>query len=402
MKQNRKNRWQSIALLLGVLSVCACTKVDQPTDNRSQGNVISFSKPILQPVSTLTKAQAGVVSDQYNPNERFRVFAQWDQFGFLHWGEVGQNGVASAPYLDGVTTRYDDVLDGWITCDESGNPTPYEWPLSGVLTFAAYSPADLVPTHASEADYGRTMVEGIEHSGLKIKGFKVNRNIEEQIDLMYGKRSYNKRSSASDRTSPTYHGVDLVFHHALSLINFRFHLDHANGREVYLNKLTLSDASIEGDFHEWIYESEANPDSYLSDNNHRKWDAVNVNAGSGIVFTIFEAKTQAEEVKLEEITDSTPPFMTHPLMMIPQRFAQSVGPGGAILDAPDARIEIVLRMQDHSLQTTSFPLKDLSASWQAGKSYTYTVSVGATAIEFQPGISEWGTNGTEDVIVNPS
>ena len=175
---------------IAIASFASCAKNEVLPAEQSE---IKFAAS----VGTATKAVAGELTDNaYPKNENFNVYAVWHQEDFVSWD-------ASSLYMDDVKTAYDATVNGWVALNK------HYWPKNGKMTFAAYSPSDV---NAESHEYTAT--------GLKLKGFQVEPDAKNHIDVLYSERSYNKVKGSEDNTNVDYNEVDIDFKHALSSCQF--------------------------------------------------------------------------------------------------------------------------------------------------------------------------------------
>ena len=372
-----------------------CSKDDDVMGGES-GVAIGFARPIVAP--STTKVVTGPFIDTYNQGENFKFFAQWDKVGFSQWEGTGTTSNQSRPYLTDVEARYNPSSLGWMPY-ANGQFVDYDWPLEGVLTFAAYSPAELVDYCESAPTYGVYTDGSKNFSGLRIYNYTVPATHDQQIDIMYSKRAYNKRALRS--TTSLYNHVDLVFQHALSRVRFTARCDRSNTR-VWLKKLSIKKVCNKGSFTEWVVEKDPQHkhDEYFTSLNHRKW-SVDHNSLADKHFTFLDQPAG------QEIFEETPDkkrFESVDMLLMPQRFSPSQGPQGNQLDAKDAYIEIQYSRDisnPDSTYVSTMKLGDLTPAWLGGKVYTYHISIGTSLIEFEPDVSQnWGDT-ADDVIINP-
>lgn len=334
-----------------LLMISACTKTDA---DLVQKEPISFSNPIIQP-NTRT-----IIEDtNYPTTESFKVWAQWDQNGFVHWNGNGLQDKPSAMYMNGLEVSYKGGY--WATKDT------YYWPKDGGLTFAAYSPFSLNASYTQE--------------GLKIDKFKVDSNAP--TDILYSKRAYNCRYNPD--------GQNIVFYHALAKVRFKIVADYDG---VKLVSLKVRSICTTGNFNENIIEDEAAPDTYKTNANKRKWTIVE-NKGNEIVADYLADFNGKIDIPQKGVGLSVEPLTSQSILVMPQRFAQSAGPMGNVIDATHAFFEIKYTDKSGTVHTSTedkAKIASFTPVWEPGKSYTYTITIGSNKINFNvDGVEEWGT-----------
>lgn len=334
------------------------------TDDASENNQevkspqkITFNAPV---VSGITRAVAGenpnTAGGSYNTTESFAVYAVWHDEDFNGWN----NG---SIYMDNVNVIYDggnvDEKEGtgaWFPA------TDYYWPKDGYLTFAAYSPADAKGTKT----YGAT--------GLKIENFEVETDATKQYDLMFSKRTYKRYSSLND-DNPTYDGVNIVFVHALSSIQFAVKTEGTyTGTEIKLKKISLWGVNSKGTFNETI--DETTPSTYNSTPEWSDHSEVITNTNAYVAYNnttglVVENTQQALNGGANQ-TD---------LILMPQKIPTT----GTV------RI-------DYSIKSTSgveidqvaeIEIDDYTKAWEYNTRYTYTIVIGLDKIYFAPTVEAW-------------
>ncbi len=225
------------------LSLAGCVSHDLGEDPRTGDRLVAFPTPL---VSAATRA----AETDYPENSSFGVFGLYYPDGdFTGW----DNTQGSVLYIDGEEFKFSESLDDSTEGTGAWISTPaYIWPKTGKMTFAAWSPYSVKAAYGDNFSYGAT--------GLIINGFSTGNN--GGCDLMYAERAYDKTSSAGG-SNPTYDGIDIVFHHALSALRFSASASSkSEGVTVAITRVTLWGFARQGDFCENV--SEDNPVSYNS------------------------------------------------------------------------------------------------------------------------------------------
>ena len=374
-----------LAAFAGIL-LAGCTSDEQTEVATSRtDNPIVFNSPI---VNAQTRAVAGEqpVNGKYSTLEKFCVYAVQHIGDFQGWANGTQL------YLDNLEVSYNANIVG-TTKGGWEPPYPVYWPKTeeAKLTFAAYS-----PSAASEfrLEYNS--------SGLSLTGFTPKSNVAEQYDLMYSSRSYNRTASRNELTPGTghttnsYNGVDILFHHALSSINFK-----AKTAAIYPNtvikiqRITINNAYTKADFKENITNEDV-------DNFEREpyWS----NFQTPTDYVVFNSETDALS------TTATDP-LGHPALLIPQKmdgtdessagqeikvtvnYTIKVGNGTAVDQT--GVVSFVHGNNDGYFTDGTNKIE----AWEMGKRYTYTISIGLdNIIYFSPEVDEWNKiNATGDI-----
>ena len=370
-----------LAAFAGIL-LAGCTSDEQTEVATSRtDNPIVFNSPI---VNAQTRAVAGEqpgADGKYSTSENFRVYAVQHIGNFQGW-----TAAETQLYLNNLEVIYKPSINDNGTTKAGWAPSfPVFWPKTdnAKLTFAAYSPSD-----ANEFNpvYNNT--------GLSFTGFTPKPTVADQYDLMYSSRSYNRTASRNELTPGTghttnsYNGVDILFHHALSSINFK-----AKTAAIYPNtvikiqRITINNAYTKADFKENITNEDV-------DNFEREpyWS----NFQTPTDYVVFNSGTDALS------TTATDPF-GHPALLIPQKmdgtdessagqeikvtvnYTIKVGDGAAV-----AQTGVVSFKDGYNNGYFNDGNGNDIEAWEMGKRYTYTISIGLNnIIYFSPEVDNW-------------
>lgn len=224
----------AIALIAGV----SCTKQVPVTDN-SPDVAIAFS-----PITHKAGTKALITGATYPTNHNFNVWSVFSQndlaFGDLATASnysdfIGTGGGAGAEFTHAGTAPN----DYW-----KGNGTAYYWPRAGKLSFVAFSPSDV------DATYTWTT-----------KTFaKAAYTINQAKDLMYSDITPNKTRNDFDTSFPyddlssgdtgfgDYKGVNILFHHTQSLVQFKVVKENtASNETITVTQIALVNPYVTGD-----------------------------------------------------------------------------------------------------------------------------------------------------------
>lgn len=366
-----------LAAFAGIL-LAGCTSDEQTEVATSRtDNPIVFNSPI---VNAQTRAVAGEqpgADGKYSTSENFRVYAVQHIGDFQGWTATG-----TQLYLKNLEVSYNPSIDGTTKGGWAPTNTVY-WPKTenAKLTFAAYSP--------SEANQFSPTYSG---SGLSLTGFTPKSNVADQYDLMYSSRSYNRTESTNQLTSGTghttssYDGVDILFHHALSSINFKAKTaaNYPN-TEIKIKKITINNAYTKADFKENITNEEVA--NFAS---APYWS----NFQTPTNYVVYDSETDALSTTVTEL-------LGKPALLIPQKMNGSdassnaeikvtvnytikVGDGEAV-----AQTGIVSFVNGNNGDYFTDGTNAIVA-WEKGKRYTYTISIGLNnIIYFSPEVDNW-------------
>lgn len=367
-----------LAAFAGIL-LAGCTSDEQTEVATSRtDNPIVFNSPI---VNAQTRAVAGEqpVWDAtnskyiYSTSENFRVYAVQHIGNFQGWATGTQL------YLKDLEVSYQTNLNG---TNAGWAPSyPVYWPKTenAKLTFAAYSPSEA-------SQFNHTYDE----SGLSLTGFTPKSNVAEQYDLMYSSRSYNRIASRNEltpgtgHTTSSYAGVDILFHHALSSINFKAKTaaDYPN-TEIKIKKITINNAYKKADFKE-------NITNEVTDERAPSWS----NFQTPTNYVVYDGGTSLSSTSVTGLLGS-------PALLIPQKMDGTDASSNAEIKVT---VNYTIKVGDGEAvaQTGVVSFKNGNnggyfkdgankiEAWEMGKRYTYTISIGLNnIIYFSPEVDEW-------------
>lgn len=352
-----------LAAAAGIV-LSGCVKNEPAETFGASDSKITFEAPA---VGATTRAIPGEIDNSvaYPENESFNV-----------WGWYHENTYTSFDALTNYMTQADGKP---IMVAKEGNTwapaTDYFWPKTGMLTFAAYSPADAAGTYTHTAQ------------GLQIEGFTVPA-VSGQYDLMYSDRAYNRTSSTNQyptnkpEVSNGYEGVDIVFHHALSSIVFKVGTkeNYSEGADIdfKIKSITIKNVYGAGDFNENL------TDGNGSTTRTPAWSAT---GNANVEYVAFTGDFAVPEDKTY-----TEPTGAADMILLPQSFESN--------DA--AVVEIAYTYETAAsgaiAATETFNLNSTTnaKAWEPNKRYTYRIIFGLDKITFAPIVENW-----EDVTVEP-
>lgn len=353
-----------LAATAGIV-LSSCVKNEPDTKFEASDSKITFEAPA---VGATTRAVPGEIDNSvaYPIDEKFNVWGWYHETDYTNFAAL---------------TNYMTQADGKpVMVVKNGNTwapeTDYFWPKTGMLTFAAYSPADAAGTYTHTAQ------------GLQIEGFTVPA-VGAQYDLMYSDRAYNRTESKNNysgtqMTNP-YDGVDIVFHHALSSIVFKVGTaeDYSTGADIdfTIKSIKIKNVYGAGDFNETLTDGTTTRKPVWTATGDANAEYV---AFSGD-FAVPEDGTTFSEPTLED-ADPTD------LILLPQSFESN--------DA--AVVEIAYTYETAAsgeiAATETFILKNSTnaTAWEPNMRYTYRILFGLNKITFAPIVENW-----EDVTVIP-
>lgn len=283
-----------------IIFMFACARVE----TRKPDNSIRFS-PVA---SKSTRAIISGVS--YPIDESFTVSAY-------------ANGTYA--YFEEQTASYSAVKHFWAT-DE----VQY-WPLSGSLTFQAYSPSSASGIEVSS-------------SGISADGYTIINTAQMNTDLCYASATVPDCANHPD-------SVSLTFSHALSQIVIRakaadYYNDANREVSISVNSLALTGIYSTGDFADGAWTNQDNEFSYT--------------ISSSSTALSYDAQHEPETVNLCSC------------LLIPQELG------------PNAKLRVgfsiiqTVNSVDHSLENppAQIAIGSNITEWEPGKKYIYTLSIG--------------------------
>lgn len=293
---------------------------------------------MMSPFGTsLTKAEQGLLEQ----DKVFGVYAYWSDCADGTVWNRPEAWAASSLYLDNVAFSYSD--GNW-----GGRDQAYYWPFEGSLMFAGYCPhqsisngtivtsVDLVPNKDENNPY------------LQI-GF--TQDPSAMVDLLWFDVKDVAAGTALEKKETA---IPVTFKHALSKVSFSF----ADSRShYYLKSVTLKGLVNQGTFYS------GNTAGWMPELSRE---------------TLRDYSMLTEEQESPMLNAWT----SDPLYVIPQ-YLDGIFP--TIGETLDSGVDVILAFvvkDDFGSQEVEILLKDHTVRWELGKSYQYTITVNADAIDF--------------------
>ena len=358
------------AAALVTLASCMKNDIDQTSQ---KGREINFS--------TVTgKATKAPITDNYfnHNNGAFGVYA-----AYLATGTWSANYPTSKIYMGtnngaGVSVTYSDDSDRiWKPA------STYYWPLEGNLTFFAYWPYTLDP------DY----TEGTNQ--LNFGTFTVESTVANQVDVLVSSFAENQIQNTASYTdgsvTSAVNGVPIQFNHMLSQVVFTA----AAATDVYSNGLSFKINNITVGARGTSASMSVVPGSTPS------WADPTALTAYTVIDEAFPNAATTGGVAANWLTASQSAQIGGALLMIPNSDFNGVN------DTDDNKEEnnnddeyvsvtyTLYRMNDGlamGQKTIKFWLNDNQGTvdnWEAGKKYTYQLTIGLEKIYFAPVVSSW-------------
>ena len=356
-----------------LVTLASCMKNDIEQTSK-QGREINFN-------AVANKATKAAIDGVYFPNNAgsFGVYA-----AYLADGEDWATDFASSNLYMGTSAGAGQEVH-YVSGDKIWEPTSkYYWPLQGSLTFFAYYPFAGLTTPAY------TQVT----KSFSMGSFTVNTEAASQVDVLVSSFAEDKTGNESTyndgTTTSTLTGVPIVFKHMLSKIVFTAAADanvYGSGLSFKINNITLgarkTSASMTvtpGSTPTWddptalqafTVINTAFPNA-LTTNNAENWLTTSQSAeiGSAMLMipnTNFLGEDNTDDLKAT--TDNDDEYVTVSYTLYRRNDGLSMGS-----------------------KTIKFWLNDNQGTvnhWEAGKKYTYQLTIGLEEIRFAPTVTDW-------------
>ena len=271
-----------------------------------------------------------------------------------------------------------------VTYDESkgtngswGSSPAYYWPKSGSLTFAAYA-----PYMSTGVSYGAT--------GIHFDDYEIALLADNQVDLLFSERAYDKTNVDQKASNPYYYGVQINFLHALSSIQFKVAMDSNLAASTANYKIVVTDINVlnaysQGDFNQKLIDgpNKTTPDAATGDWSDYKTPVT------------YEAYSNATGISL---TDATPISTVTGvnktnLILLPQPLKH----GSASDDSDEVKVQVTYKISHGGMESGTYIEETATVSldstslgeWLRGKRYIYTLTIGLEEIRFSPEVADW-------------
>lgn len=347
-------RFAIAALIL--LSVLACTKSNiqyEPTGEIS-----------LRPVAEKATKAAHTTTAYGEGAPAFNVWA-W-------WADVKPGAAVDTYLASNDVTPY--ISKGEFVHSGNGSwggSTPYYWPTRGSLVFAGYSPSQTL---------GGTFDYDVKTGKFTAKDYVQSHYIDQTVDLMWFDRTkFHNTNDNVNGKEQTVNGVPVVFHHALSWLEFRVVRKADVPANWLIIELDLTGIETKADF-------DSKADSQWT--NHSASSNIRVWNGSYLALPDNSVSGSPKENVLE----STP----NGVVVIPQTCTD--GAANLVvtynLKKYDGTDDSWLRAQTVTLPLTAGT--DGNA-WLPGKKYVYTIVFGNNEIRISPTVQDWDDGGNVEI-----
>lgn len=353
---------------IAILALVSCSKA-APEINalQNEDRVIAF-----RPFAYVNETKAGESKVAFSTSAKFGAFAYRTAASF------DDAGSAALDYLHMNNAEVKYSAPTWAPT------TTYYWPKDGFLSFVCYAPYK----SASPMTYDLT-------SGVKFASYSIPAGANE--DLMYSDitkdKQFNTDNGQQYQDDAITNGVPVLFHHALSKVNFLFKINDKDDATaevasvaIDLKSAVINNIKSSGSFAEKpskAWSSLGDAKSYTIFNNANSPIALSKTASAeGLSQSSFilmpqvlvnTVNTESEEVLGESITVSYHATVTYASKATPVEYD--------VTETVD-------------LKNTTVP------TWGVNKQITYTVILSAFSkdpILFDPAVADWDENINTDV-----
>lgn len=345
----------AIALIAGV----SCTK-QVPADNNSPDLALSFN------AVTGVQTKADITSANYPTTQDFDVWAVYT--GDTDFAIATSGGEM---FMSGIEQEYKADKKAWGT--KTG---AYYWPKAGKLTFWAVSPTGVSPTVGltnatktiTKSDWAITNVDPDSNNDLMFSDIVANKTADD-----YKGHGVDDTNTTNDTGFDDYQGVNILFHHALSRIEFKAQRgSRVNTIEkLYLTNITVSNGLSTGTL-------TVTPTAVLSEGT----PTSNFTAGDDKVVW----SGQATPLDLTPLTSQTTELTTTPVVVGSDRLViPQESTGVTFTVTVKSKIGDVEATKDYTYVLGSAH----DGAWKWGKKYIYTLILNEDDIYFDPKVVDW-------------
>ena len=350
----------AIALVAGV----SCTKQVPVAQTSQEGVQVTFN------AVTGVRTKADINSAVYPTSASFDVWAVYTgDADFAYNGDYSASGAAM--FMEGVAQSYDADKNAWAPA------TPYYWPKAGKLSFWAVHPSAQSPT-VNMLAASKTIAK----TGWTI----TNAEPDAAKDLMFSDIVANKTASdykgngvddttaGNDAGFSDYQGVNILFHHALSRIEFKA----KKGTRVNAGEtLTLTNITVNGALS--VGDVTVTAPGVLTEGTPTSAFAA---ADANVAWA-----NQATALALTPLTSESAALTTDAAVMGTDRLV--------IPQATDGVVSFTVTVKStiggvSATKNYTYDLLDAhDGEWKWGKKYIYTLVLNEDGIYFDPAVVNW-------------
>ena len=280
-------------------------------------------------------------------------------------------------YIPVSEVKYNSTDKYWST------EAPYYWPKDGsTLTFYSYSPFNY-----SEAGTPIAIPVTAAATGLTFTDYSVKDH--QKTDLMVADKITGQTSNTSAAGGSWAQGVPTVFHHMLAqivAINFQTVVDASATPDVvvkdYANGHSSTSAYVAGD--KQFVVTDVHFENFFEQGTLIAGDSWSWSS-TGTTTPSYPWYSEVSGTKF--IDGKCTPRNTY-YLVLPQDFNDD-----------SAKLHVKYEIHTYTSASAyatekmdvSVPLKNLNASWEKNKKYTYTLNIDLDRIYWDPKVTEWTT-----------
>lgn len=309
---------------IAALALTGCVKNEGAYEADQE---IAFSTVAQKP--TKAEVYGPIAGTTYPATEHFGVYA------YFTATDYAANSATAPVYMNNVEVEQDGSY--W-----HNTTTKYYWPISGKLTFAAYSPKA----------FGTGTVSALCTTGVAFDGYTASTDLTKQVDLCVTDLIKDQTKQAA---------VATPFKHTLSQIVFTVAPKVAvyYVTSIVVNSITVKTVKTVGSY--------ASTDGTWANGS---WSTLGTPAGYQVLGSTPVTLT---------LTSTTAVAAGTPIIVIPQACA------GYEID-----INYTVNYSA-TVAATATVTKTIAASsqWEKGKKYTYNLAFGLDEILFNPSVTDW-------------
>lgn len=352
----------TLAVLGAIAILSGCTKVEV-------NSVTYEASPITfrTVVGKATKSVSGPIATNYSTDEKFVSYARYrtaEQTAATSWAF----GASTAAYIDGAIVKYFAAASSPFAAlswhEQDG--TVFYWPVTGSLTFFAYSPSDVTGTPAySDAN------------GIKLIGHTA----DGKTDFMVATPAADQRNNTtSDNDPATQIGVPTVFGHKLTKIGFKCktNMPAASGT-ISIDEIKIIDVYSKANYAEYDFGND-------------KWSTYSDN----ITYTAYTASASSSPVQNTALTNTAANYYTndsgHELMLIPQTTTQFTASAATLSIKYTVTLKGTGSNSITETKTVTKTLTDIASDWGVNKYLTYVITIDPNMIYWDPTVTDWSAD----------
>lgn len=347
-----------ISIVLGVAALAACTKTS-----------VSYEQPgeiALAPVTRANMTKAAITGTTFPTTNDMGVYAFYNTSKDANTSKTDflvDLDLSKALYLDNV--RFMKKNDTWAGANDQGAATPYYWPKTGSLVFAAYSPkgADLAYDATNDSFSTKPNTNYVQETDLS-----------KTVDLLWSPMTTESHANGQ---------VAMVFYHAMSWVTVQ--VKAANDESI--NKFRVKSIALNNIINEG---------SFITNGTGIDWTPSAADAKTLSVFS--NAKSEDSHV-VSSKTEAVLENVERGTVVIPQNL-ENLG--------ANAKLTVVFSQMMptgnwSADQNLTFVLNECKVggeslnSWANGKHYIYTLSfnikggegTGDNEILIAPSLKDW-------------